>query len=80
MEIKAAGFRCMQLSVAARRWPDDMLNGLLTQDGKPVSAADAREAMWQMEQQGYEVVPCSHACDEKGRCTGAPALFTENAS
>lgn len=61
-------------TVQARRWPDDMLDGIISCDGKPLCAADVREAMHELESYGYEVVPCRHKCDATGRCTGEPVV------
>lgn len=62
---------CMQLSVDAARWPDEMLKGYLTCDGKDLSGKEVRQELLALKSKGYEVFPCnSHKCDEKGRCTG----------
>lgn len=62
--------RCMQLSVDAARWPDEMLMHL-TVDGQEGRPAEARAGLLELKGQGYEVVPCDHhECDERGRCTG----------
>lgn len=64
---------CLQLSVDAVRWPDEMLEGGILRDGKPLDATQAREALRSLKAQGFEVVPCGHhVCDEKGRCQGEP--------
>ena len=64
---------CMQLSVSAARWPDDMLDGNLTANGRPLTAAEAREALHALKDAGYDVVPCFlHRCEDNGDCTGEP--------
>ena len=63
--------RCMQLSVDAARWPDKMLKGFLSLDGKALSGKQVRDELLKMREAGLEVVPCNkHQCNDKGICTG----------
>lgn len=63
--------KCLQLSVDAARWPDDMLQHLIYADGEELKPADARAELIAMKTRGMQVVPCgTHRCEADGTCTG----------
>lgn len=66
---------CMQLSVAAARWPDDMLQGaFIKPDGQPTTGEESRRHLLQLKEDGYKVVPCGeHKCNAAGVCQGEPS-------
>jgi len=71
MEMQIGTSYCVQLSVDAARWGATALDGILSQDGKPVAGKDALETLKALKQAGYEVVPCEHAADgPPGTCPG----------
>lgn len=71
------GMRHLQLSVDAARWPDEMLDGYMEEDGRPLSGAEVRAYLQELKAAGYVVVPCGRCvCDETGRCTGVPLAPT----
>ena len=60
---------CLQVSVDAARWPDEMLSRF-TRDGEPVPPAEVRQELDRLRDAGFEVLPCSHDTDEIGQCLG----------
>jgi hypothetical protein len=64
--------RCMQVSVDAARWPDEMLSRFTwLGSGGEMTPGQVRDYLLGLKANGYKVLPCGkHICDEKGECTG----------
>lgn len=63
---------CMQLSVDAARWPDDMLKGYLKEGERVLSGKEVRDWLLKLKADGLVVVPCGkHLCEKDGRCKGS---------
>ena len=63
--------RCMQVSVDAARWPDDMLKHFTSDAGFPATPRQVRFELRRLKGEGYSVLPCGkHRCNDKGECTG----------
>jgi hypothetical protein len=52
------------------RLPDSLLDGALIENGRPLSAAEARRRLRELRDQGFEFIPVCDHHDEFGHCLG----------
>jgi len=66
---------CLQVSVDAARWPDEMLSSF-TRGDEPISPAEVRDELHRLKAAGCVVLPCEHECNELGECLGVDGNAT----